>query len=190
MSEKPASQKKQSNSSRSNLVSVGRIGTVFGVKGWLKVQSNTEPAERILDYNPWWLKTRHGVKKVEIDEGKPHGNMFVVHIKGLDDRELAREFCQVDIAVERDQMPELAEGEFYWHQLQGLVVISEYEGQTSRLGTVQRLLETGANDVLVVQGDAESVDQRERLVPYVPEQFIKSIDLAAGEVIVDWDPEF
>lgn len=180
----------ESTKKKSNLVSVGRITTVFGVKGWLKVHSNTEPAESILDYNPWWLKTRHGVKQVEIDEGRPHGNAFVVHIKGLDDRDLARDYCQVDIAVERDQMPELADGEFYWHQLEGLEVISDFEGRSIRLGKVQRLMETGANDVLVIKGDADSVDQDERLIPYVPEQFVKSIDLVAGEIIVDWDPDF
>jgi 16S rRNA processing protein RimM len=180
----------ESTQKKSNLVSVGRITTVFGVKGWLKVHSNTEPAESILDYSPWWLKTRHGVKQVEIDEGRPHGNAFVVHIKGLDDRDLARDYCQVDIAVERDQMPELADGEFYWHQLEGLTVISDFEGRAIRLGKVQRLMETGANDVLVIKGDADSVDQDERLVPYIPEQFVKSIDLAAGEIIVDWDPDF
>lgn len=179
-----------SNDKQSNLVNIGRVMTVFGVKGWLKVYSNTEPPERILDYNPLWIKTRHGVKKVEIDAGRPHGPAFVVHIKGLDDRELAREYCQSDIAVELDQIPQLEDGEFYWYQLHGLVVISEYDGQSVRLGTVQRLMETGANDVLVIQGDAESVDQRERLVPYVPGQYVKSVDLVAGTMIVDWDPEF
>lgn len=186
MTDKTEAPKKQ----RSNLVNVGRITTVFGVKGWLKVHSNTEPPEAIFDYTPWWIKTKHGVKEVEIDAGRPHGNAFVVHIKGLDDRDIARDYCQVDIAVERDQMPELDEGEFYWHQLEGLSVISEYDGQTFRLGQVQRLLETGANDVLVIKGTADSMDQNERLVPYVPGQFVKSIDLDAGEMIVEWDPEF
>lgn len=176
---------------QSNLVNIGRITTVFGVKGWLKIHSDTEPPEKILDYNPWWLKTRHGVKKVEIDEGRPHGNdAFVVHIVGLDDRDLARDYCQVDIAVELSQMDELPEGEYYWHQLEGLAVISEFEGQVYRFGTVDRLLETGANDVLSVKPDAESHDQLERLIPYLPGQFVKSVDLESGTIVVDWDPAF
>jgi len=175
---------------RSNLVDVGRITTVFGVKGWLKIHSDTQPLENIFSYNPWWLKTRHGVKAVEVEEFRPHGKGLVALIKGIDDRDLAQELCQVNIAVEREQMPQLDAGEFYWHQLEGLVVISEFEGQVSRLGLVDRILETGANDVLVVKGDADSIDLNERLVPYIPDQFVKAIDLDAGEIRVDWDPAF
>ncbi len=175
---------------RSNLVDVGRITTVFGVKGWLKIHSDTQPLENIFSYNPWWLKTRHGVKAVEVEEFRPHGKGLVALIKGIDDRDLAQELCQVNIAVEREQMQQLDAGEFYWHQLEGLVVISEFEGQVSRLGLVDRILETGANDVLVVKGDADSIDLNERLVPYIPDQFVKTIDLDAGEIRVDWDPAF
>lgn len=174
----------------SNLVDVGRISAVFGVKGWVKVQSFTEPAENLFDYAPWWLKTAHGVKTVEIDEAKPHGKGFVAHLKGVDDRDLAASYAGLTIAVERNLLPELEAGEFYWHQLQGLSVISRFESGEYRLGRVARLLETGANDVLVVAADADSVDERERLIPYVPEQYVVDIDLAAGTMIVDWDPEF
>ena len=183
-------QKSGNAQKRSNLVDVGRITSVFGVKGWVKIHSDTEPQENIFSYNPWWLKTRHGVKAVEVDECRPHGKGFVAHIKGVDDRDLAEEFCRVNIAVERQQMPELDTGEYYWHQLEGLVVITDFEGQTSRLGVVQRLMETGANDVLVVKGDADSIDLNERLVPYVPGRFVKAIDLDAGQITVDWDPAF
>lgn len=176
--------------SNSNLVNIGRITTVYGVKGWVKIHSSTEPRENILRYQPWWLKTSHGVKAVEIDAGRQHGQGLVAHIKGVDDRDKAREFCQLDIAVERDQLPALEEDEFYWHQLEGLTVISEFEGGEYNLGRVVKLIETGANDVLVVKGGGNSLDRKERLVPYVPGQFIKSIDLDAGEMRVDWDPEF
>lgn len=175
---------------KSNLVNVGRITTVFGVKGWVKIHSHTEPRENILQYQPWWLKTRHGVKAVEIDGGKLHGQGIVAHIKGVDDRDQAREYCQLDIAVERDQLPALESDEFYWHELEGLTVISEFGDSDCVLGKVTKLIETGANDVLVVKGDSDSLDQKERLIPYVPEQFIKSIDLENGEIRVDWDPEF
>ncbi len=175
---------------KSNLINVGRITTVHGVKGWVKIHSDTAPRENILQYKPWWLKTRHGVKAVEIDDGQVHGQGFIAHIKGVDDRDLAREYCQVDIAVERSQLPELAADEFYWHELEGLSVISEYEGQTVRLGTVDRLMETGANDVLLVKGDSDSIDQKDRLIPYLPDQVIRSVDLDANEMVVDWDPEF
>lgn len=183
-------QAKDNAKKRSNLIDVGRITTVFGVKGWLKIHSDTQPMENIFSYNPWWLKTRHGVKAVEVEEFRPHGKGLVALIKGIDDRDMAKELCQINIAVERAQLPNLDAGDFYWHQLEGLVVISEFEGQVSRLGLVDRMLETGANDVLVVKGDAESIDLNERLVPYIPDQFVKAIDLEAGEIRVDWDPAF
>lgn len=178
---------------KSNLIDLGQIATVFGVKGWLKVQSYTEPRENLLQHKTWWLKTRHGVKSVEIDQGRPHGShgqTLVVHIKGLDDCDLAREYSKVTVAVERDQLPDLDDDEFYWHQLVGLQVISEYDGQNYDFGVVKKLIETGANDVLVVSASEGSMDSRERLVPYVPEQFIKTIDLDAGLITVEWDPEF
>ncbi|NHN36200.1 ribosome maturation factor RimM [Pseudomaricurvus alcaniphilus] len=174
----------------SNLIDVGRITAVYGIKGWVKIHSDTEPADNIFNYTPWWLKTRHGVKCVEVDAHRPHGNGLVAHLKGVDDRDLAEQFCRVSIAVERDQIPQLESGEYYWHQLEGLQVISEFEGQRYALGRVKQMLETGANDVLVVQGEEGSLDANERLIPYVPGQFVKHIDLGAGTILVDWDPEF
>lgn len=174
----------------SNLVNVGRITAVFGIKGWVKVHSYTEPQDNLFSYDPWWIKTKHGVKQIEIDEARPHGDSYVAHIKGVDDRDLAATYTAADIAVERDLLPELDDGEFYWNQLEGLVVKTCYEGQTQRLGVVSKIMETGANDVLVVQGDAQSIDQRERLIPYVPDQFVLSVDLTTKEILVDWDPAF
>lgn len=179
-----------SSKSRSNLVNVGRITTVFGVKGWLKVHSDTQPRENICSYNPWWLKTRHGVKAVEVDDYKLHGEGLVVHLKGLDDRDEAREFCQIDVAIERQQMPQLDAGEYYWHQLIGLNVVTVFGGVEVDLGTVSRLLETGANDVLVVKGNEQSLDQTERLIPYVPDLYVLDVDLEQEQIRVDWDPEF
>lgn len=174
----------------SNLVNVGRITAVYGVKGWVKVHSYTEPQENLFEYHPWFLKTKHGVKKIEIDEARPHGDAFVAHIVGVDDRDLALQYTAADIAIERDLLPELDEGEYYWSQLEGLVVLTEFDGKRQRLGVVSKIMETGANDVLVVAADAESIDKRERLIPYVPEQFVLSVDLNSGEMLVDWDPEF
>jgi 16S rRNA processing protein RimM len=177
-------------STNSNLVNVGRITAVFGIKGWVKIHSYTDPQENLFEYHPWFLKTAHGVKKIEIDEAKPHGDSFVAHIVGVDDRDLAMEFTSADIAIERNLLPELDAGEYYWSQLEGLAVFTQFSGSRQRLGVVLKLFETGANDVLVVAADAESIDDRERLIPYVPEQFVISVDINAREVIVDWDPEF
>lgn len=176
----------------SNLVPVGRISGVFGVKGWVKIHSSTEPRDNIFKYTPWWIKTREGLKAIEIDEAKPHGKGLLAHIKGVDDRDVAAAYTLVDILVDRSLLPELEAGEYYWHQLEGLKVITEFEGAEQVLGVVSRMLETGANDVLVVNGNSAngSLDDKERLLPYVPGQFVKAIDLDAGTIRVDWDPEF
>lgn len=176
-----------SGSKSDELVTVGRITSVYGVRGWVKVQSYTEPMDNILQFPDWWLQKPNGWEPLQIDAGKRHGKGLIVHIKGIDDRDLAAGFCQRDIAVRRELMPTLDEGEFYWHQLEGLRVISHFGGAEHDLGTVVRMMETGANDVMVVRGGK---DGRERLIPYLPGEFITDIDLDAGVITVDWDPEF
>ena len=175
---------------KTHLINVGRITAVYGIKGWVKVHSYTEPQDNLFEYHPWFLKTAHGVKQIEIDEARPHGDAFVAHIVGVDDRDLAAQYTAADIAIERDMLAELDDGEYYWDQLIGLNVFTEHAGERQRLGVVFKLMETGANDVLVVQGDSRSIDQRERLIPYVPGQFVVSVDLSTSEMLVDWDPEF
>lgn len=167
-------------------VVVGRITTVHGVKGWVKVHSFTDTEENIFQYPPWWLKTTDGWQELKIDEYRTTSKGLLVHIVGVDDRDLARKFCQRDIAVEKAQFPELDQGEYYWHQLEGLRVVTL---QGIQLGIVTGIMETGSNDVLEVKGDSSSLDQAERLIPYT-EQFVLRIDLDESVIEVDWDPEF
>nr|WP_299946188.1 ribosome maturation factor RimM [uncultured Microbulbifer sp.] len=170
-----------------DLVTVGRITMAYGVRGWVKVHSYTEPMDSILQFPSWRLRGPKGWETLEIDAGRCHGKGLVVHIKGIDDRDKATEICQREIAVVRDFMPTLERGEYYWHQLEGLRVISHFQGAVHDFGRVAHMMETGANDVLVVRG---GTDRRERLIPYLPGQFILDIDLQAGVVTVDWDPDF
>ena len=174
----------------SDLLNVGRITSVFGIKGWVKIHSQTEPPENIFNYQPWYLKTSHGVKPIELAQWRAHGKGFVAQVVGIDDRNAAELLCPVDIAVEKDLLAELEDGEFYWHQLEGLRVISRFSDQSSDLGKVKKILPTGANDVLVVVGDEQSIDQSERLIPYVPDQFVTDINITEGVIHVEWDPEF
>ncbi len=179
-------------------IAVGQLVGVFGIKGWLKVKSNTEPAENIIDYKPWHLKTQHGLKEVEVDEYAFRPQGLMVHIKGCDDRDQAAALGKATIVVDKSLLPELDAQEFYWHQLIGLKVITVFSGDTSEssatqaqcLGSVKSLLATGANDVLVVEATQESIDDRERLLPYVFDEFVLAVDLEAGEIRVNWDPEF
>ena len=174
----------------SDLLNVGRISTVYGVKGWVKVSSQTEPADNLFSYQPWYLKTKHGVQVVELESWRHHGKGFVAHIVGIDDRDQAEALCPVDIAIDKGLLAALPEGDFYWHQLEGLRVLSQFDQQTYDFGVVKKILPTGANDVLVVIGDEHSLDQRERLVPYVLGQFVKQVNLNDNCIYVEWDPDF
>ncbi|WP_100640026.1 ribosome maturation factor RimM [Marinobacter salexigens] len=166
---------------------IGRITSVFGVKGWLKVYSFTDPVEGILGYTNWVLDLDGKRIPARLEEGRRQGKAIVVRLKGIADRELARTYCGAEIKVPTAELPKLPEGEYYWRQLQGLDVFT-VEGEY--LGRVDHLIETGSNDVLVVHATAGSIDQRERLIPYLPDQVVREIDLEGCKLIADWDPEF
>ncbi|WP_442497514.1 ribosome maturation factor RimM [Methylobacter sp. sgz302048] len=162
-------------------INVGRISGVFGVKGWLKVFSFTDPRENILSYSPWLLKKGSEIKQLDVIDGALHGKAVIAQLDGIIDREQAAGLIGWDIFITHNQLPETTEGEYYWSDLIGLKV-ETVEGV--QLGVVDSLLETGANDVLVVQGE------RERAIPFLQGEIIIDIDLDTGTMIVDWDPEF
>ena len=162
-------------------VLVGKIVGVFGVDGWVKVHSYTEPRENLFRYKPWIVRTAIGEDTLETPQGRVHGPGLVAKLPGIDDRDRAAAMMGAEIYVERAALPRAKPGEYYWSDLEGLEV--RLEDGTS-LGTVSHLFSTGANDVLVVRG------QRERLLPYVPGDVVKRIDLEGRVMVVDWDPEF
>jgi 16S rRNA processing protein RimM len=167
---------------------IGRIGGVYGVKGWVKIHSFTEPAENLLCYRGWKIRRRDRDpwESIDIDEGRRHGKGLIAHVAGIDDRDAAEALKGCEIAVPRIELPPLEGDEYYWHQLEGLEVVC---GDVL-LGRVDHLLETGANDVLVVRGTADSIDDRERLIPWIRGQVVKRVDIDAGRIDVEWDPEF
>ncbi|NMT64140.1 ribosome maturation factor RimM [Marinobacter orientalis] len=166
---------------------IGQITSVFGVKGWLKVYSYTDPKEGILNYRDWTL-VRDGKRiPAKLEEGRRQGQGIVVRLKGIDDREVALGYSGADVVVSTEELPELPEGEYYWQQLEGLDVFTT---EDECLGRVHHLIETGSNDVLVVRATDASIDQRERLIPYRPDAVVLSVDLAGSRMVVDWDPEF
>ena len=169
-----------------DLIVLGKITSVHGVRGEVKIYSFTDPIDNLLDYRHWTLKRDGEVKQVELVSGRLQGRVLVAKLKGLDDREVARTYAGFDICVPRALLPELEDGEYYWHQLEGLKVI-DLQGQL--LGRLDHLLETGSNDVMVVKPCPGSLDDRERLLPYT-EQCVQKVDLAAGEMRVDWDADF
>ena len=166
---------------------LGKIVSVHGIRGAVKVLSHTDPLDNVLDYPQWSLRRGAEQRTVSVTGARVQGRVLIVQLKGVNDRNQAEELVNFEICVAQDALPELEEGEFYWHQLEGLRV-ETLDGQL--LGRIDHLLETGSNDVMVVKPCEGSVDKRERLLPYLPDLYVKSIDLQAGLMQVDWDVEF
>lgn len=162
-------------------ITLGRISGLYGVKGWVKIHSWTMPPANILNYPTWYLRQDDSLVPHELNEGRPHGKGIVARLDGHQDRDQAATLVGLEIAVPRRSLPPPAQGEYYWSDLMGMEVINL---QGINLGTVAYLLETGANDVMVINGE------RERLVPFVQGQYVKSVDLEARRITVDWDAEF
>lgn len=170
---------------------VGRITAPFGVKGWVKVHSYTDPPENIFRYGRLCRRRGGQLEPLELLAHGGSGSALTAHFAGCDDRDAAAALARTDLVVDAAALPALEQGEYYWHQLIGLKVLARHEGTPEvLLGEVDHLLETGANDVLVVKGTAESVDQRERLIPWLPGQVVLEVDPEAGQIVVDWDPAF
>jgi 16S rRNA processing protein RimM len=157
---------------------MGRISGLFGVQGWVKVYSYTEPREAVLDYDRWLLGRKDGWQEATVAEGQRHGKTIIVRIDGYVDRDQAAKLVGLDIGVPREAMPETDNGRFYWSDLEGLKVLHR---DGTELGKVDYLLETGANDVMVVKGDGE------RLIPFVMDKVVLGVDLDKGEIEVDWE---
>jgi 16S rRNA processing protein RimM len=167
-------------------VVLGRVHGLFGIHGWLKVFSYTRPSEAIFDYRCWWLGNAEQHHPYQLRAARNQGRMLVAQLadeKGrpLPDRDAAAALLGLEIAVDRAAMPEPEPGQYYWWDLIGLAVATT---DGIALGRVSAMMETGANDVLVVTGE------RERLIPMVADEFVKGVDLEAGTIVVDWDPEF
>lgn len=160
---------------------LGKISGVYGVKGWVKLFSDTEPRDGILDYEHYFLKEKDQWRPLELIEGRKQGKGVVVKIEGCDDRDQAMLLIGSEIAITNDQLEELAENEYYWKDLIGLAVLNQ---DNVDLGTVDNMMETGANDVLIVKGD------RERLIPFTQGHTVLEVNLDEKVIRVDWDPEF
>jgi 16S rRNA processing protein RimM len=166
----------------SDFLNAGEVSGVFGVKGLVKVFSFTEPRENILQYSPWILQKNNQTREIKVTGGQRQGNTVVAELDGITDRDAALALMGWKIFISKQQLPKPKPGEYYWADLVGLKVKTQ-EGIL--LGVVDHLLETGANDVLVVvDGDIE------RLIPFLQQHTVLNIDLNAGLMVVDWDPDF
>ena len=159
---------------------MGRIVGPFGIKGWVKLLPITGEPASLLDYASWWIEGESGWNASKVEKSQLHGQEVVAKLAGCDDRDAAARYRGRNIAIARSEFPAAGENEFYWADLVGLKVVNR-EGVD--LGSIIRIFETGANDVLVVEGD------RERLIPFT-EQVVQSVDLAGRMMRVDWGADY
>ncbi|WP_374347537.1 ribosome maturation factor RimM [Chitinimonas sp.] len=164
-----------------DLVPMGFVAGAFGIRGWVKVVASTEFSDSLLDYETWWLGRDGQWRAYQVEDSNVQPKQLSVKLAGISDRDIAFAMKGMTVAVPRSQMPAAAEGEYYWADLIGLAVVNR---QGERLGVVEQLLETGANDVLVVKDGAV-----ERLVPFVG-PVVDTVDLAARQITVDWGLDY
>jgi len=175
-------------------VVLGKITSAHGVKGWVKVYSWTNPMTNIFIYPEWWLcfsGSDKGTVKVKVEETCQQGQGLAVRFEGFHDRDTAKQYVNAEVFVNANVLPELKQDEYYWYQLEGLTVFAQNEQHKPvNIGKVHHLIDTGANDVMVVRSTNESIDDRERLIPWIEEQVVLSVELANKTLRVEWDPDF
>lgn len=161
-------------------VVVGRFNGAWGVRGWVRVWSDTRPPTAIFDYQPWFIGEHDD--SLEIEQWQQSGPRLVAKLRGIDTPEQATALGRQIIRVSRSALPEPKPGEYYWHDLIGLEVVN-LDGHC--FGRVERMQETGAHDVLEIGDEAGSV-----LIPFVTDEFVREVDLEAGRITVDWPVEW
>lgn len=168
-----------------DLVVMGRVAAPYAVSGWLKIQPFTQDVGSLLDYPHWHLGKQGQWRSYRLLEGKVHGQTVLACLEGIGDRNAAELLQSYEVAVERNELPQPAEGEYYWDQLTGLEVVNL---QGDVLGRVAGLMETGAHEVLKVVGEYES-RPKERLIPFVA-ALVQTVDLDARRIVVDWGLDY
>jgi len=163
-----------------DLICVGHVLGAQGIKGWVRVFSETSPRENIVSYSPWLIECSGELRKVKV-KGRLQGKHVVAKLQGIDDRSQAEALSGCQLFIERRLLPGLEAGEYYWSDLIGLTVETQ---RAEPLGVVTAMLETGADDVMVLQGE------RERLIPFVMDEIVREVDLANRRLVVDWSPEY
>ncbi|MEO6147625.1 MAG: ribosome maturation factor RimM [Sulfuriferula sp.] len=163
-----------------NLVVMGRIAAPYGIKGWVKILTFSESADTLADYPEWQIGRAGDWRTVRILNAHMHTNILIAELENITDRDAALALKGSEIAVPRETLPPAPENEYYWSDLIGLDVINT---QGILFGKIKELLESGAHDVLVIDGE------RERLIPFVG-QIVKKVDLTARTLEVDWEADY
>ena len=172
--------------SQSDYILLGEISGVSGVKGWVKVFSHTNPRLKITEYKQWHLQKKgEDWYTVKLLNGRAQGKNIVAQLEGINFRDQAEALKGTQIAIHKDQLEALPDNEYYWKDLIGLMVETT-EGV--ELGKIDWIFNTGSNNVLIVK--EQNKEKTERLVPFLMDDVIISIDLENNQMVVDWDPDF
>jgi 16S rRNA processing protein RimM len=167
-------------SASDRVVVLGKIVGTFGVKGWVKVKSYTEPVENILDYAVWQLGRPGHWTPVELEEGRVTDKGVLAKLEGLESPEEARLKVGFELGVWRSEMPPPAPGEYYWSDLEG---IDAFAASGERLGRVDHFRSTPGGTVMIVQGE------QEHWIPFVKERIVK-VELDARRIVLDWSADW
>ncbi|MBT8148276.1 MAG: ribosome maturation factor RimM [Gammaproteobacteria bacterium] len=170
----------------SDRVTLGRLGKTHGLQGWLRLDSFTDPVLNITEYRRFFA-SRGPQQELVMDQVQEQGSKLLAHFEGFDDPEAAQQLVGAELQIAASELPDLSDDQYYWHQLIGLTVTNR-EGQL--LGQVDRMLETGANDVLVVKATAASIDEHERLIPYLRDTVVRRVNLDQGNIEVEWGADY
>ena len=164
-----------------NWIIIARLGRPHGVKGFVTVHSFTEPRDNVLKYANWHAFINNKWQPIKLLRAEVQNKSIIVQIEGYPERELVAQLTNIEIAVQQEQLEKLEPGEYYWHQLIGMNVINQ---QGESFGKVIEIIPTGANDVLVVEGN------KRHLIPYLTGKFILDVDSTQQLITVDWDMDF
>jgi 16S rRNA processing protein RimM len=177
------------NRPEDEMLLAGKITGAYGIKGWVKLHVLTDSPENFFAFSRWQVNRQGVPQPIVFEDGRPQGKGMIAKVAGVDSRTDAELLRGLEVWVPADELPELEAGDYYWHELEGMEVVSERDGQTVLLGEVDHLLETGANDVLVLRPCAGSMDKRERLIPYLPGDVVLEVDREARQMRVNWHPD-
>jgi 16S rRNA processing protein RimM len=159
------------------LIELGVVGAPFGVRGWVKLRSHTDPPERLLEHRSLQLRLGGAWRAYRIEASGRSGGQLTVKLVGVEDRDAAAALKGAMIGVPRSELPPREDKDFYRADLIGCEV-TNLEGE--RLGVVSHFVEIPAHALMVVRGE------QEYWVPAVP-QHLRRVDLQARRIIVDWD---
>jgi 16S rRNA processing protein RimM len=175
--------------SDTDFIILGCFGRVHGIKGFITLHSYTTPRDNLLHYKPCFYLLDKQWQPLQLKQVEVSDKQLLARVEGYDDRESVARLTHVQIGIRRDQLPDLNDGEFYWHELVGMTVINQ---QGTVFGKVTELIATGSNDVLIVEEEVSdaSQDKRQVLIPYLPGSSIVAVSKADRSISVDWDWDY